>query len=267
MTDNPSSLQGADPQEEIRALKEALAEKSEEIKRLRDSTPSRKEQPEGHRLNLNRFSELNRNRAAEGFKTYKNVPITYWTTAIAGEVGELCNMIKKQERVAHGGIDGGSSYTAASLTPEDLKEEIGGIFIYLDLLSGLLGIDLTDAIIHTFNSKSEKYGFAQKYTSETSSPASEAGMSQEDLSAIIKKAREEDRREYEKWIAKIIEDELSDGNNETLASRLAFEFDAHVSCVYEGAEQWQSKCSDLERELHQLKNVKNAIVQQGEGSN
>lgn len=145
------------------------------------STPSPKDQPEGQRLNLDRFSELNRNRAAEGFKTYKNVPITYWTTALAGEVGELCNMIKKQERVARGGIDGGSSYTAASLTPEDLKEEIGGIFIYLDLLSGLLGIDLTDAIIHTFNSKSEKYGFAQKYTSETSSPASEAGMSQEDF--------------------------------------------------------------------------------------
>lgn len=33
--DNQSSLQGADPQEEIKALKEALAEKSEEIKRLR----------------------------------------------------------------------------------------------------------------------------------------------------------------------------------------------------------------------------------------
>lgn len=127
------------------------------------------------RLDLDKFSDLNRNRAAEGFKTYKNVPITYWTTALAGEVGELCNMIKKQERVAHGGIDGGSSYTAASLTPEDLKEEIGGIFIYLDLISGLLGIDLTDAIIHTFNSKSEKYGFAQKYTPEAPSPASEAG--------------------------------------------------------------------------------------------
>lgn len=33
-TPNPSSLQGADPQDEIKALKEALAEKSEEIKRL-----------------------------------------------------------------------------------------------------------------------------------------------------------------------------------------------------------------------------------------
>lgn len=112
-------------------------------------------------FHLRDFSETNRNRAAEGFKTYTNVPITYWTTAIAGEVGELCNMIKKMERVKHGGIDGGSTYTAANITHKDLAEEIGGIFIYLDLLAGLLNIDLSEAIKETFNSKSEKYGFKQ----------------------------------------------------------------------------------------------------------
>jgi NTP pyrophosphatase (non-canonical NTP hydrolase) len=112
-------------------------------------------------FNLHNFSHINRERAAEGFKTYKNVPITYWTTALAGEVGELCNMIKKIERVAHGGIDGGSTHTAATLSKEDLKEEIGGIAIYLDLLAGLLDIDLEEAIVETFNSKSEKYGFKQ----------------------------------------------------------------------------------------------------------
>lgn len=112
-------------------------------------------------LDLKKFSEVNRNRATEGFKTYKNVPLTYWTTALAGEIGELCNMIKKMERVSHGGIDGGSSYTASSITREMIEEEIGGVFIYLDLLSGLLGISLEDAIINTFNAKSKKYGFRQ----------------------------------------------------------------------------------------------------------
>jgi len=110
-------------------------------------------------LDLKELREKSVLRAIECFKTYKNVPITYWTTAIAGEVGEVCNMIKKIERVDHGGIDAGSSYTAASITPDMLKEEIGGIAIYLDLLASLLGISLEDAIIHTFNSKSEKYGF------------------------------------------------------------------------------------------------------------
>lgn len=112
-------------------------------------------------LNLNAFAKINITRAVEGFKTYDNVPLTYWTTALAGEVGELCNMIKKLERVKYGGIDGGSTYTAANLTKEDLKEEIGGIFIYLDLLASILKIDLQEAVIETFNAKSEKYGFKQ----------------------------------------------------------------------------------------------------------
>jgi NTP pyrophosphatase (non-canonical NTP hydrolase) len=42
-----------------------------------------------------------------------------------------------------------------------LKEEIGGIAIYLDLLASLLDIDLEEAIIDTFNSKSKKHGFKQ----------------------------------------------------------------------------------------------------------
>lgn len=115
------------------------------------------------KLDLQKFRELNTQRAVEGFKTYQNVPITYWTTALAGEIGELCNMIKKQERVAHGGIDGGSSYTAETIDKEMLQEEIGGIFIYLDLLASLLGISIEEAVIQTFNSKSEKYKFEQYY--------------------------------------------------------------------------------------------------------
>jgi NTP pyrophosphatase (non-canonical NTP hydrolase) len=114
------------------------------------------------KLDLEKFAALNRERAVEGFKTYKNVSITYWTTALAGEVGELCNMIKKLERVAMGGIDAGSTYTAADIDKNMLAEEIGGIAIYLDLLAGLLGISLPDAIVNTFNSKSEKYNFPQR---------------------------------------------------------------------------------------------------------
>ena len=112
-------------------------------------------------LDLSVLRPLNVQRAKEGFRCYDNQPLTYWTTALAGEVGELCNMIKKMQRVERGGIDGGSSYTAKDITPEMLKEEIGGIAIYLDLLASLLGLSLEEAIVHTFNSKSAKYGFPQ----------------------------------------------------------------------------------------------------------
>lgn len=113
------------------------------------------------KLDLAALRPVNVQRAKEGFKCYDNQPLTYWTTALAGEVGELCNMIKKMQRVERGGTDSGSSYSAKDITKEMLKEEIGGIAIYLDLLASLLDISLEEAIIDTFNSKSEKHGFNQ----------------------------------------------------------------------------------------------------------
>lgn len=114
------------------------------------------------KLDLAALRPINVQRAREGFKCYDNQPLTYWTTALAGEVGELCNMIKKMQRVERGGVDGGSSYTAKDITKEMLKEEIGGIAIYLDLLASLLDISLEDAIVDTFNEKSEKLGFRER---------------------------------------------------------------------------------------------------------
>ncbi len=114
------------------------------------------------KLDLAAMRPINVQRATEGFKCYDNQPLTYWTTALAGEVGELCNMIKKMQRVERGGVDGGSSYTAKDITKEMLKEEIGGIAIYLDLLASLLDISLEEAIVDTFNSKSEKMGFRER---------------------------------------------------------------------------------------------------------
>ena len=119
-------------------------------------------------FDLQAFRKLNISRARTGFKCYDNQPLTYWTTALAGEVGELCNMIKKMERVQRGGIDGGSSYTAKDINKEMLKEEIGGIAIYLDLLASLLDIDLQEAMVDTFNEKSDKYGFQERVESKRS---------------------------------------------------------------------------------------------------
>ncbi|MBS1655042.1 MAG: hypothetical protein JSU05_09365 [Bacteroidetes bacterium] len=112
-------------------------------------------------LDLEKFRTINVQRAIEGFKCYDNQPLTYWTTALAGEVGELCNMIKKMQRVERGGVDGGNSYTAKDITKAMLKEEIGGIAIYLDLLASLLNINLEEAIVDTFNEKSAKSGFKE----------------------------------------------------------------------------------------------------------
>lgn len=115
------------------------------------------------KFDMTRFHHLNVKRSIEGFNCHKNVPVTFWTTALAGELGELCNMIKKIERVKAGGIDVGSSYTAATITPEMMMEEVGGIYIYLDLLCDILGINLAEAIVYTFNKKSEEHNLPFKY--------------------------------------------------------------------------------------------------------
>lgn len=115
------------------------------------------------KLDLQKFRQLSVQRAIEGFRTYDNVSILFFTTALAGELGELCNNIKKLERAAVGGLDAGTNEKAKDITTDKLKEEIGGIFIYLDLLASRLNISLEEAVIETFNSKSIKYGLKQLY--------------------------------------------------------------------------------------------------------
>ena len=134
--------------------------------------------PERGRAFLERLRAVNVLRAREDFKTYENAGWLYFTTALAGEAGELaeivnllainnlmnakigslCNKIKKIERAAVGGPDHGHSVKLADITPEKLRDEIGGIQIYLDLMASLLRIDLEHATTETFNNVSEKIG-------------------------------------------------------------------------------------------------------------
>ena len=55
-----------------------------------------------------------------------------WTVAMAGEVGEFCNMIKK--KVGHG----------HAITPESLADELGDCLWYTAALCTLLEIDLNE---------------------------------------------------------------------------------------------------------------------------
>lgn len=61
---------------------------------------------------------------------------SYWGCAIAGEVGELCNIIKKHER------DGISAKIF-----EDVTEEIADVFIYTVLIARYYNIDFEKSIL------------------------------------------------------------------------------------------------------------------------
>lgn len=73
-----------------------------------------------------------------------------WAVALTGEVGELCNMLKKLRR--------GSAYPGMQMpSPDDLAEELADIATYLDLLASYLRVDLGEAIVRKFNQVSERW--------------------------------------------------------------------------------------------------------------
>lgn len=63
---------------------------------------------------------------------------TDWATAAAGEIGELCNLIKKMRR-------------GETIDEERVASELADCVIYLDLLAARLDIDLGEAVRDKFN--------------------------------------------------------------------------------------------------------------------
>lgn len=71
-----------------------------------------------------------------------------WLTAVAGELGEAANVLKKVRR---------GDFTLDEARSM-LAQEFSDVVIYLDLLAKQAGIDLDAAVVHTFNEKSRQVG-------------------------------------------------------------------------------------------------------------
>lgn len=71
-----------------------------------------------------------------------------WMTALAGEVGEAANLLKKVRR---------NDFTLDEARA-DLADELADVAIYLDILAAKAGVDLGAAIVRKFNSKSKEAG-------------------------------------------------------------------------------------------------------------
>lgn len=105
---------------------------------------------------LDKLRILNRERCETAFKhSVMSWNIMEWGCAAAGEMGELCNLLKKHQREITG-IEGSriqGDYKTA------IAEEVADVIIYLDLLCEREGIDLQAAIMRKFNKTSEKVGY------------------------------------------------------------------------------------------------------------
>ncbi len=66
-----------------------------------------------------------------------------WAVAVAGEVGEMCNLLKKRKR-------------GDLVMDADIAKEMADAVTYLDLLANKLGIDLGKSVRDKFNEVSDR---------------------------------------------------------------------------------------------------------------
>jgi NTP pyrophosphatase (non-canonical NTP hydrolase) len=102
---------------------------------------------------LHQLREANKKRVTAFGHTIEGLSPTDWACAVAGETGELCNLIKKLHRG-----DKIDKHTGREINAELIGSEAADIVIYLDLLAQKIGFDLSTAIVNKFNEKSEEIG-------------------------------------------------------------------------------------------------------------
>lgn len=96
-------------------------------------------------LTFKRFQEVTVARAKADIKhSHTWIPLS-WGGALAGEVGELCNYLKKMSR-------------GDKISKKALEHEVADILSYLALLSDKLEIDMEKASIEKFNIVSKRWG-------------------------------------------------------------------------------------------------------------
>lgn len=83
-----------------------------------------------------------------------------WGNAAAGEMGELCNVLKKLLRHDMG-INQANGLSREQLV-KMAAQEIGDTFLYLNLIAQRLDLDMYDCVRDTFNRVSEREGFEER---------------------------------------------------------------------------------------------------------
>lgn len=102
-----------------------------------------------HPLGFDQLRRANLRRCGNSFHPIEAWSPTDWACALAGEVGEAANLIKKGRR--------GEPVSVVAIATE-----LADAVIYLDLLACRLGIDLGGAIASKFNVVSQRRGSAER---------------------------------------------------------------------------------------------------------
>lgn len=96
--------------------------------------------------NQKRLPEFRNNKGELSHTGFNDWSLNDWATAVTGELGEACNILKKVRR---------GDLSLEEARPK-LTQEFADVVIYMDLLAAAAGIDLGKAVMETFNTKSVK---------------------------------------------------------------------------------------------------------------
>ena len=110
-------------------------------------------------LSFKQFAAVARSRAERWFPI-NDWSGSDWATALAGETGEVCDVIKKLNRADIGKPSHKDPPREVLLS--DLGDELADVMTYANLLAHRYGIDLAEATAKKFNAVSEREGFPER---------------------------------------------------------------------------------------------------------
>lgn len=114
-----------------------------------------------HRMTLRRFQELNARRCPEAFDHELNAwSLAEWSNALAGEVGEACNITKKIKRKLEGiGGRWAARDPDVDVLLARLSDELGDVLAYAALLASAADLDLWTCAARKFDHISQEAGW------------------------------------------------------------------------------------------------------------
>lgn len=115
-------------------------------KKITHTTPT-KRTVNIERNTLSALRRINPERCKVFGHTVQDMGLAFWSVAVAGECGEMCNIIKKKLRG-----------DAVADFHGKVGREAADQVIYLDLLCSFLGISLEEFVILKFNEVSDERG-------------------------------------------------------------------------------------------------------------
>lgn len=114
-------------------------------------------------LTFTHFSQQNAARAARWHGAAHPWSTSDWGVAMAGEAGEVCDAIKKMNRIRDGFTSNNPRQPKTmEQAKQDILMEIGGTIAYLDLLAQHLGSSLGECARMEFNSVSARENLPER---------------------------------------------------------------------------------------------------------